>query len=401
MYAVLITLGILLFWGLTNYKSVLSICGKIADVFKPVFIGIMIAFILNVPMSAIERKFFKVPKKEKYRKLIAKIKRPCSLLITFVICLGVVALLCYLVIPALIATISQLTNDVPVLVTRMNKRISNMPRLAEWMTNLGLEQNEIVSKITKWLKDGVVVLKTINSTVNFATALFNGIINFFLGMFFAIYILAQKEVLKKQCIRFSEAFFPKRISDFVCRICRRIIDTFSKFLGGQTVDACILGTMCGVGMWIFGFPYAPLIGVLVGCTALIPIVGALVGYVVGFMLICTIDFKQAVWFLVFMLACQQIEGNLIYPKVVGSSVGLPSLWTLFAITIGGNLLGIFGMFLAVPVFSVVYDTTGEIIDERQKKKLEAGELVTVTQADDVTDSSPTDTDKSTTKNENA
>ena len=351
--AALVVLGVVLFWGLTNYDKFFRLLGVMIGVLKPVIFGCIIAFILNVPMSGIEKRLFKKPKKEKYAKTVETLKRPCSIVLTFLLCLGVVALVCWLIIPALIKTFSQLSDDIPVLISNISNKLNNSPEIAGWLDRMNISTADIIDKVTSWLKDGVVILNTLSSTVSFVTDLFSGLVNFFLGICFAVYMLAAKERLKDLCKRISCAFLSNRITDRISRICRRSIDTFANFLVGQTTEAIILGSLCGIGMAIFRFPNAVLIAILVACTALIPIVGAFLGYVVGFLLICVTDFKQAVLFLLFMFIIQAIEGNLIYPKVVGNSVGLPSLWTLFAITIGGNLFGIFGMFIAVPVFSTL------------------------------------------------
>lgn len=366
--ALLVILGVALFWGLTNYAMLLKVLGYCIKILKPAIFGAVIAFILNVPMSGIEKRLFKTPKKGKYKGTVEKLKRPCSIVLTFLLCLGVVALVCWLIIPALIKTFSQLSDDIPVLVNSVSDKLRNSPEISTWLERVNLNADDIIKKITSWLKDGVVILNTLNSTVSFVSSLFSGIINFFLGLCFAVYMLSAKEKLKSQCKRISTAFLHEGITRRISHICRRSIDTFGNFLVGQTTEAIILGTMCGVGMAIFRFPNAILIAILVACTALIPIVGAFLGYVVGFLLICVTNFKQAILFLVFMFIIQAIEGNFIYPKVVGNSVGLPSLWTLFAVTIGGNMFGIFGMFIAVPVFSVIYCTVGEIVNYRNEKR---------------------------------
>lgn len=366
--AALVVLGVVLFWGLTNYDKLFKLLGIIIGVMKPVIFGCIIAFILNVPMTGIEKRLFKKPKNEKYAKAVETVKRPLSIVLTFLLCIGVIALVCWLIVPALIKTFSQLSDDIPVLVTSISNRLNDSPEISNWMNRVNLSTADIINKVTGWLKDGVVILNTLSSTVSFVTSIFSSLVNFFLGIFFAVYMLSAKEKLKSQCKRISRAFLRDSITDSISRICRRSIDTFGNFLVGQTTEAVILGTLCGVGMAIFRFPNALLIAILVACTALIPIVGAFLGYVVGFLLICVTDFRQAVLFLIFMFIIQAIEGNLIYPKVVGNSVGLPSLWTLFAITIGGNLFGIFGMFIAVPVFSVIYCTIGEVVNLRNEKR---------------------------------
>ena len=210
-----------------------------------------------------------------------------------------------------------------------------------------------------------------DSTISFASQLFSSVVNFVLGVCFAIYMLAQKEKLKSQSKKIFSAFLPQPFTEHCFKIARRSIDIFAKFLGGQCTEAVILGTLCAIGMTVFRFPNAAIISVLVCCTSLIPILGAFLGFAVGFLLICAVSFNQAVWFIIFMIILQQVEGNFIYPKVVGNSVGLPGLWVLFAVTVGGNMFGIFGMFLSVPVCSVIYCTLSEIVESRNKKKQKA------------------------------
>lgn len=335
-------------------------------VLKPVIFGCIIAFILNVPMSGIEKRLFKKPK-EKYAKTVETLKsmfdsadlsalpRRC----------GTCVLAYY---PCTHKDFLSAFRRYPCAYFKYFQQAQQFPEIAGWLDRMNISTADIIDKVTSWLKDGVVILNTLSSTVSFVTDLFSGLVNFFLGICFAVYMLAAKERLKDLCKRISCAFLSNRITDRISRICRRSIDTFANFLVGQTTEAIILGSLCGIGMAIFRFPNAVLIAILVACTALIPIVGAFLGYVVGFLLICVTDFKQVVLFLLFMFIIQAIEGNLIYPKVVGNSVGLPSLWTLFAITIGGNLFGIFGMFIAVPVFSVIYCTFGEVVNYRNEKR---------------------------------
>ena len=364
----LVVIGVVLFWALFNYELMLKILGHIVSVLKPVLLGAVLAFILNVPMSGIEKHWFKEPKKPKAKAIANKLKRPMSIVLTLLIFLGVVTLVCWLVIPALIRTFTQLTSDIPVLVNNLTDRLGENQRLMDWISKADINTDAIVKKITNWLKDGVEVMKTLDSTVSVLTTIFSSIVNIVLGVFFAVYMLAQKEKLKRQSKKIASAFLPENIVGSISKVCRRTIEIFGKFFVGQSTEAVILGSLCAIGMSIFGFPNVMIISVLVACTALIPIVGAFLGFAVGFLLICVTSFKMAIWYLIFMLILQQVEGNLIYPRVVGGSVGLPALWTLFAITVGGNMFGIIGMFMSVPVFSVIYVTFSEIVTYRNKKR---------------------------------
>ena len=382
----LVVLGVVLFWGLFNYKLVLGAVGWCIDMLKPFILGAVIAFILNVPMSGIEKRFYKEPKKEKSRKIAEKLKRPVSILLTFIIALGIITLVCWLVIPALAKTIGQLAEDLPVAVKNLGESLKNNKFLTEQFAKFDFDTKAIIDKITKWLDGGENVLDAISSTAGVVKGIFSSVVNFVLGICFAVYMLAQKEKLKAQCKKLLNAFLPEKVVAGIGKICHRSVKCFGDFLTGQTLEAIILGTLCGLGMTIFRFPNAMIISVLVACTALIPIVGAFLGFAVGFLLICAVSFRQAVMYIIFMIILQQIEGNLIYPKVVGNSVGLPALWTLFAITVGGNMFGIVGMFLAVPAFSVIYATLSEVVTYRNslKKTVKAvnEQPVKVTKADE-------------------
>ena len=219
----------------------------------------------------------------------------------------------------------------------------------------------------------------------------SGVVNFFIGLVFSVYMLAQKEKLKSQLYRTCTAFLPEKAVRRLAHVGNLSKATFSIFLSGQGLEACILGSLCALGMKILGFPYAATIGVLVAVTAFIPIVGAFLGTGIGALLILITSFKQAVFFVIFMIILQQIEGNFIYPKVVGKSVGLPSMWVLFAITIGGNAGGIFGMFVAVPICSVLYCLLGDAVkicnERRAEKKRRAAEQAAVAETADTPDTS--------------
>lgn len=195
--AALVVLGVVLFWGLTNYDKFFRLLGVMIGVLKPVIFGCIIAFILNVPMSGIEKRLFKKPKKEKYAKTVETLKRPCSIVLTFLLCLGVVALVCWLIIPALIKTFSQLSDDIPVLISNISNKLNNSPEIAGWLDRMNISTADIIDKVTSWLKDGVVILNTLSSTVSFVTDLFSGLVNFFLGICFAVYMLGRKRAAQR------------------------------------------------------------------------------------------------------------------------------------------------------------------------------------------------------------
>ena len=368
-YMLLIAFGVILFWLLSNYSLVFNTAGSILSVLSTVIIGFCIAFILNVPMSSLERRLFRPSKKSgKLSKIKNKIKRPVSIFIVILLFLFIIFMIFYLVIPALINTLTQLTEDIPDYVNQISKKINDQPLITNWLESIKLNKDAVIEKLTAIIKDSVLTLKTVDSTISVVSSIFSSIINSVLGLFFAIYMLAQKEKLLSQCKKLTYAFIKKDFADKITYVCKKSADTFSKFLTGQCMEAIILGTLCTIGMLIMRMPYALMIGVLVAVTAFIPIVGAFIGVVVGAFLISVTSLPQALWFVVFMLVLQQIEGNFIYPHVVGSSVGLPSIWVLFAVTVGGNIGGIIGMFVSVPVCAVLYCVLSDIVYFMNQKK---------------------------------
>lgn len=368
-YMLLIAFGVILFWLLSNYSLVFSTASSILSVLSPVIIGFCIAFILNVPMSSLERRLFRTSKTNgKLSKIKNKIKRPVSIFVVILLFLFIIFMIFYLVIPALINTLTQLTEDIPDYVNQISKKINNQPLITNWLESIKLNKDAVIEKLTAIIKDSVLTLKTVDSTISVVSSIFSSIINSVLGLFFAIYMLAQKEKLLSQCKKLTYAFIKKDFADKITYVCKKSADTFSKFLTGQCMEAIILGTLCTIGMLIMKMPYALMIGVLVAVTAFIPIIGAFIGVVVGAFLISVTSLPQALWFVIFMLVLQQIEGNFIYPHVVGSSVGLPSIWVLFAVTIGGNIDGIIGMFVSVPVCAVLYCVLSDIVYFMNQKK---------------------------------
>lgn len=385
----IVVVGVVLYWGLANYKVVEHWLALLFGVLTPFIIGFVLALMLNVPMSFIERNLFR-PKKDGSRgKLSAKIARPISLALTYVICAGVIVLVVALVVPSVKETVVQLSAQVPDFVVRVFNKASNNAALNSWINKAGLSADKVIATLTDKLHNSTIISDALTGTINFATDMVSGVVNFFIGLVFSVYMLAQKEKLKSQLYRTCTAFLPEKAVRWLAHVGNLSKATFSNFLSGQGLEACILGSLCALGMKILGFPYAATIGVLVAVTAFIPIVGAFLGTGIGALLILITSFKQAVFFVIFMIILQQIEGNFIYPKVVGKSVGLPSMWVLFAITIGGNAGGIFGMFVAVPICSVLYCLLGDAVkicnERRAEKKRRAAEQAAVAETADTPD----------------
>ena len=368
-YLLLIGFGVALFWGLTNYTIIFKVGRTALSVLSPVIIGLCIAFILNVPMSSFERRVFRPSKKTgKMGRIKSKLKRPVSIIFVLALFLLIIFMLFYLVIPALIDTLTQLSEEIPEFVENISRIAKDQPIILHWFESMDMSKEAAIEKLTSILKNSVLTLQTVDSTINVVSGIFSSIVNAVLGICFAIYMLAQKEKLIGQCKKLTYAFIKDEIADKMVYVCRKASDTFSKFLTGQCTEAIILGSLCMIGMLILRMPYALLVGVLVAVTAFIPIVGAFIGVAVGAFLISVTSLSQAFWFIVFMIILQQIEGNLIYPHVVGSSVGLPSIWVLFAVTVGGNIAGIIGMFVSVPVCAVLYCLLSEFVCWLNKQK---------------------------------
>ena len=365
--ALLIAFGVILFFAVTNYTLALDILGYIKSILYPVILGAIMAFIFNVPMSAIEKHLFKTPKNPKRQKLVASIKRPCSIVLTLLIVVGIIVLLLVLVIPSLAETISSLSKNIPSIVKHISDEINGNKALSSLFKSIGVTPDSLSSGMSDWLKGGISALKKID-TMSFASAVFSSLVDFVLGLFFSIYILAQKETLKRQIKKVCTAFLPDRASGRLASIEKKSVDTFGRFLVGQSTDAALFGGLCTLGCLAFGFPDPVLIGVVVAVSALVPLIGATIGMLIGFLLICVHSFSMAIGFVVFLLVLMQVDANFIYPRIVGSSVGLPPLWVLFAVTVGGRMFGVLGMFLAVPMCAIVYSAFSEIVNDRLERK---------------------------------
>lgn len=360
----IITFTLLLFAVLQNISKVWLFIGVLLGFAFPFIFGGSVAFIINVPMRFIENKLFQPNNK------IYKFKRPISLVITLVLVIGVLFIVSFLIVPELGRTIKSVMDSVPLAVERMQVWLLNLeipwPAIQNEIANLEIKWDEIGKQIIEFLQKGAGTI--FNSTYGVVTSIVSGVTNFFIGMIFAIYVLFQKEKLTRQVKQLFYSFFPLKAADRIINIAKLSSQTFSNFLTGQCTEAIILGTMFFVTMTLFGFPYALLVGVLISVASLIPIVGAFIGCAVGAILILTVNPMQALWFLVLFLVLQQIEGNLIYPHVVGNSVGLPSMWVLAAVTLGGSAMGVFGMLISIPVFSIIYSIMRENVYKRLSKR---------------------------------
>ena len=358
----------LLVVALWKFDVVLGVLKTIWDIIFPFVLGGAIAFLTNVPMSFLEKKIFENVKKK--NKIVRKLKRPISLILTIVLVVGVIALVMFGVIP-------QLTRTMGTLVTSINDFI---PQMQSWIGEFFHNNQEIMNLVDQIefdpdqaIKWGISLLgngagNMMNTTMSAVGSIVSGVATFFIAFSFACYILFQKEKLHIQIRKVFFAFLPRQKADAFLKVCSLTYRTFANFLAGQCLEAVILGSMFVVTLSILRMPYALLIGILIAFTALIPIFGAFIGCAVGSFLIFMVNPQQAILFVIVFLVLQQIEGNLIYPHVVGESVGLPSIWVLAAVTIGGNLMGIVGMLVFIPLLSVLYTIFREFVYLRLKKQ---------------------------------
>ena len=365
----LVAFGVPLFVGLQNLGTVWGFVQILIGLLMPFIIGLCIAFILSVPMRAVETHLFR-PLDKKCGRIWRKIRRPLAATVTLLLALGVLAAAVFLIIPELGRSLRTLADSIPGFIARAQAWLTELaqkyPQWQDWINDLQLDWNAIAQKLLAFAQSGAVDL--FNSTVSLATSIFSGVFNLFLGVIFAMYVLMQKETLARQITNVLRAHLPDAKTDRLLEIGRLSNRTFSRFLTGQCLEAVILGLMFFVTMCIFRFPYALMIAVLIAVLALIPIFGAIIGCVVGAFLIFVGDPMQAFWFVVMFLILQQIEGNFIYPKVVGTSVGLPSIWVLAAVTVGGGVMGIFGMLVAVPLSSVLYSLLRDSTNRRLARR---------------------------------
>lgn len=338
-------------------------------IIRPFLYGAMGAFVLNIPMSAIEKRLFGNGRNGKTK----KIKHPASIFLAFAAIVAVMAVVAVTVVPQLAKTMVELGNKIPQFLVNLQTSLEQLfaayPELADMIEELdfsSMNWDSILAGIVDFMKNGLGHMVT--STVIMASTIIGGVVNFFVALVFSFYVLAQKEKLGNQAKRIMHAYFPETIYKKSLEVASLASRNFSNFITGQCMEAVILGSMFVVTMLLFRFPYAMLVGVLIAFTALIPIVGAFIGCFVGTFLIMVDDPVKAVWFLVLFIVLQQVEGNLIYPHVVGNSVGLPSIWVLAAVTVGGSLMGIAGMLIFIPLVSTVYALLRDDVNKKNSKR---------------------------------
>ena len=346
-----------------NYRRLVDVAAGLMHIAWPFILGAAIAFILNVPMRNIERHLTVFGES-------GRLRRPVSLVVTILLVTGGLFLVIFVVAPQLVKTFLNLQSSIPVFFAGVRDEAERIfasnPQILEYMNQMEVDWQEVFQNMAAFLKSGAGTM--LNTTFSAAVSIVSGVSSFLIGFIFAIYILMQKETLGRQMKKVLEAFLPEPAVGRILDITALTERTFSNFLTGQCVEAVILGTMFFVALTVIRLPYALLIGVLIAFTALIPIFGAFVGLAVGVFLMLMVNPMDALVFTITFFVLQQIEGNLIYPYVVGNSVGLPSIWVLVAVTVGGSMMGIVGMLIFIPLCSVLYALLRDGVNARLGRK---------------------------------
>ncbi len=365
----MILLAAALIFLLMYSEAVLGGIAVTFNIMRPFLYGGIIAFVLNVPMRGIEQKLLAGWK----GKSADKWKRPVSIVLSIVLVCAVITIVIVTVVPQVTQTVVELGNKIPPFVDStveyLEKVSKDYPQVQAYLQELEVADfnwDSLLGSLVDFAKNGMTSM--LSSTVSVASSIIGGVVNFFIAFIFALYILGQKEKLADQAKRIVSAYASEKVNGAVLKVCSLLHRNFTNFISGQCLEAVILGTMFVIAMTIFRMPYAILVGVLIAFTALIPIVGAFIGCVVGTFLILVDTPERAVWFVILFLVLQQIEGNLIYPRVVGNSVGLPAIWVLMAVSVGGSLFGVFGMLFFIPLVSTIYMLLGDSVNERNAAK---------------------------------
>lgn len=372
----IIAFAVILCALLINFSAVLKWIGFIWGVCFPFIVGGAIAFCINIPMSFFEKKLFGTIQNrrdnKKSTRALRALARPISLVLTLVCVIIILAIVVGILVPQLANTIESvgvaMTAFLPKAQTWLQEVFAGNSEIVDYISSIELDWSSTIDSVKNFVFNGAgnVLSYTMSATVRVV----NFFTTFFIALIFSIYVLMQKENLSRQLTKLVKAIFKGKVVERICYVCSLSHRTFSKFITGQCVEALILGTMFVIAMTIFRLPYALLVGILIAFTALIPVVGAFIGCFIGAFLILMVNPMQAVIFIILFLVLQQLEGNLIYPHVVGNSVGLPSMWVLFAVTVGGSLMGVVGMLIFIPLMSVLYSLLRDWVNVRIKEKCE-------------------------------
>ena len=352
----------LLLLGIKYFEVITKFAGTLFSVATPLILGVAIAYVLNILVSALEKRYFP----HSHKTFVKKTRRPFCIIFALLIIISIIFLIFIIVIPQLISAIKLLLEGIPELLTLVEnqiERLSNIyPVLSTYTGEINFDTQSIIGSLLSSASS--LLSGFFTSSISVAGTISGWVINFVIALIFAIYILLSKEKLKSQCQRVMRAYLKPHTQNKFYTVLNIANDSFSSYITGQCTEAVILGSLCALGMWIFRFPYASMIGTFIGATALIPIVGAYLGATLGVIMILTVSPVKAALFILYILILQQVEGNVIYPKVVGSSIGLPGMWVLAAVTIGGGIGGILGMIIGVPLAATLYKLTRLAVNKR-------------------------------------
>lgn len=359
------TACILIYLGAGHMSTIGKALAWLFNLVFPLFLGSIFALVLNVPMRPIEKHLFRKKKSIKFQKA----RRPLAILLSVLLILGIFLGIAFLVIPELINAIGVVVANInsgmdQLAIMDKNLDWSQIPYGAE-LSKIDVDWIQLKQQLQQWLIK--ISNEIMDSAVSSLGSVAGSIVDFFVALVFSIYLLSNKEKLKRQVIRLINVWLPKQFGNIVIHVSSVCGETFHHFITGQATEAIILGTLCTIGMLILRLPYAPMIGSLVGVTAIVPYVGAYIGAFVGAFMIFTVNPFKALLFLIFLVILQQIEGNVIYPRVVGAKINLPAMWVLAAITVGGNLAGPAGMLLGVPAASSAYALLREATEHKEQR----------------------------------
>lgn len=373
----LILIAIFAYWAIHNFSIVGNILGTIYNLIFPFILGGCIAFLINLPMAFFERKILKIKEKKnsknkKNKRVKAEKKsksiRLISLILALLVIILIFALIIRLIVPELINVIRMLIDNIPYYIDEVSK-------LVQKYGNDTVNINTIIENLkanTENIKNELInnIPTILTSSISIVSGIIGGIVTFVVAIIFAIYILIDKDKIQMQITKLLYAYLKKEKADKIIEIGKISNSTFRNFFSVQCLEAVILGSLCTIGMLILKIPFAVPIGILICVTSLIPVVGAFIGGAIGAILIVSVSPIKVVTFLIYLVILQQVEGNVIYPKVVGSSVGLPGMWVLVAVTLGGSLGGIVGTLIAVPIATVIYTLLKKDVNKKLEGKNE-------------------------------
>lgn len=359
IFSLLITV-VLIYWVINNLNTVKDFTDTMVDAFQPFIIGGVLAFILNLFVKNIEK--WLVKWKKGYKKWF----RPLSILLSFSFVILVLIFLIFLVIPDLQMTVTSFIEVVPAQISNVinwtESFIENNTEIVQFIQEVDIDFNSIQQQLIDYVQ--TFATNMLGNIIEIIFGTISSIVTIFIAIVFAFFLLTNKEKITRQFKKIIYSTWSLEWANYIVNVGKKANEIFSNFVGGEIIEAFILGTLVYVGMTIFNFPYSLSVSVITGFLALIPVFGAILGGIIGFILISVVSFTQAIWFIIFIVVIQQVEGNIIYPRVVGNSVGLPGIWVMVSVTVGGAFFGIIGMLISVPLVSLIYSLISATVNHR-------------------------------------